>query len=146
MNNTDSQQQKNGFVIALRDYLMANYKTETHHTFGEERLKGEERDGVYFGVHRDPAEPRDITGFCLRKDLCGYAPDRAEQVLKLINCFAISCGGLEAKLENEADELTLRFGSDRYIVSAHIGEGYADKIDVSFTKMPVLKIPAERAS
>ncbi len=123
---------KNNFVKSLRDYLMLIYQTENHFTSGEGPIRVEKIGNAYIGVTRSPDEQEDLTGFYFRKDLCsGFLPSNDSGVLDEVKRFVSK--DLEIKLLKETPEhLTLSIKDREYMVTAHIGELYADEISINF--------------
>ena len=77
-------------------------------------------------------EQEDLTGFYFRKDLCsGFLPSNDSGVLDEVKRFVSK--DLEIKLLKETPEhLTLSIKDREYMVTAHIGELYADEISINF--------------
>lgn len=139
-------QQKNDFVASLRDYLMKKYNTDKHYTFGEGNFEGRiDRDGsgaTYSLVRGDTNKPRNITGFCFRKDLCRgfFVPEDSKGILSDIQKFSkekgIESELLERKFGEELDQLNVAIAGKEYIVSVYIDDGYAGEILVNFMESP----------
>ena len=73
---------KSEFVLALREHLKREYKTEYHHTCGEGNIEGQKVGDGHYLIRRDPNKPIDISGFYFRKDLCSWTPQNKADVLK----------------------------------------------------------------
>jgi len=86
--------------------------------------------GGYNLVRRDPSKPKDISGFCFRKDLCSWQPKEDSAVINDVFKFSQRYKNIECVLEDEGKSLTLKFGNTEYFVSTHIGGGYAGEITV----------------
>ena len=127
--------QKNKFVCDLRDHLMSIYSTGYHYTYGEEDYKGQKIGDVYCSIRKDINEPRDINGFCFRKDLCSLKPNDASDVLKNVYDFSQKDKNIESILE-KGKNLVIKFGKKDYIVTSHIEEGYAGEIYIYFMELP----------
>ena len=128
--------QKNKFVLALREYLKSRYKTEYHYTCGEGDFDGQKAGNAYGLVRRDLNKSRDIRGFCFRKDLCYWAPQNEAEVLRDVYNFSQRDKNLESVLDEEGKNLTIKFGNQEYLVTSYIDGGYAGEISVSFMKLP----------
>lgn len=128
--------QKNDFVLALRDYLMSKYSTEHHYTCGEGDFEGQKVGGAYCLVRRDSNEPKDISGFYFRKDLCSLVPQKELDVLRDVYNFSQDDKNLESVLGEDEKNLTIRFGDDNYLVTSYIDGGYAGEISVHFMELP----------
>jgi len=128
--------QKNEFVLALREHLMSKYSTRHHYTEGEGNFESQKIGGAYCLVRRDPKKSRDISGFYFRKDLCPWAPQNSQDVLKDVHNFSQRDKNLESVLDEEGKNLTIKFGNQEYLVTSYIDGGYAGEISVSFMKLP----------
>jgi hypothetical protein len=120
--------EKNDFVTGLRDYLSSLYGIKHHYTFGTGDFEGKKIGGSYCLVRRDSNKPKDITGFCFRKDLCKIIPD-INKLYDDINSFVKTKSNVKGKLEDKIG-LTLKLGKQEYLVHAYIGELYADEITI----------------
>jgi hypothetical protein len=134
---TTALQNKNDFVIDLKHYLKSQYGTEHCYTNGEGEFEGKKTaEGAYVSVRRDPSKPKDISGFCFRKDLCEHPPGTANGILKEIHSFASQKPDCKSTLDK--DTLTIRFGKKEYLVTSFIDGGYAGEIDIYFMEAPRL--------
>jgi len=129
--------QKNEFVLSLREHLMSKYSTKHHYTCGEGDFEGQKIGSAYCLVRRDPNTPRDISGFCFRRDLCSWAPQNASDVLKDVYDFSQREKNLESVLDKQEKKLTITFGNRKYSVTSYIDKGYAGEISVSFMELPL---------
>ena len=122
--------EKNDFVISLRDHLADLYQTKHYSTYGKGEFEAKKTEEAYSLVRKDPNQPKDLMGFCFRKDLCSLHPD-TKKLYDDIRSFA-SRNNIESKLEtkNKIDILTLKIDKEQYLVSAYVGPLYADNIDV----------------
>jgi hypothetical protein len=128
---------KNNFVISLREHLQSMYGTNRNYTYGEGDFEGKKIGGGYNLVRRDPNVPRDINGFCFRKDMCLNPPWNETEVLKNIHLFASGKKNIESILQSDGRaQLSIKRGKDTYSVTAHIEEGYAGEISIYFMKLP----------
>jgi len=150
MTDNTSLQEKNNFVISLRDYLMESYGTDKHYTFGEGDFEGRMDDNgssaSYSLVRRDPNKPRDISGFCFRKDLCmGFSvPSDDKKILMDIQEFSekkkIKNELIEHKIgDRDINYLKIIIAGKEYMISAYIDDGYAGEMDVYFTESPIIE-------
>jgi hypothetical protein len=128
--------QKNEFVLALREHLMSKYSTEHHYTCGEGDFEGQKVGDAYCSVRRDLNEPTDINGFYFRKDLCFQPPQSEADVLKEVSDFFQRDKNLESALEENGKDLKIRFGDKEYLVTSYIDKGYAGEINVHFMELP----------
>ena len=138
----DTLNKKNEFVVALREHLQSKYQTKHHYTFGEGDFEGREEEGAYCLVRKGSNEPKDISGFCFRKDLCSWAPQSETDMLGEVHNFASGNKNLESALGNGGKSLEIRFDGEKYMVSAYIDEGHAGEISLSFVKSPSFEIAA----
>lgn len=136
-------EEKNKIIVGLRDYLMKLYNTNEYYTFGEEDFEIDEakrKQGIYCSVRRDPNKPRDLSGFCFRKDLLsGFWSSDKETKIRFyedIHRFLNRQKNVESKLRFDSGEpkLSLRIENEEYSVRVYVGEGYADEIHVDFMK------------
>ena len=124
--------QKNNFVISLREHLKSIYNTRYHYTFGESDFEYQKIDKGYSLIDRDPNKPRNISGFYFRKDLCSWLPQNATEVLKEIHDFASKDKNLESVLREDKKDLKITFGDKDYLVTSYINNSYAGNIVVWF--------------
>ena len=133
------QDQKNNFVIELRDYLQKTYQTKYNYTCGAGDFEVSGANGTYTLILRSPNKPKNISGFYFRKDLCFFAPQSEKAILENINTFSSTKTDIESKLE-ENNKLTIKLGNKEYIVISHIEQGYAGEIGVYFMELPNFSI------
>jgi len=138
-------QEKNDFVLDLREHFQEKYGTKYHYTFGEGDDEAEIRNNngcvSYHLVKRDPKKPRDLSGFVFRKDLCSYLPQNTDEILNNVHRFAVK-KGIESRLsKNSQDDLrlNLEFDEIEYSVRAWIGELYADEINIRLNESIIQK-------
>ena len=129
---------KNGFILALRDYLQSKYSTQSHYTLGESDFEGK-IGGGYNLVRRDPNKPKDISGFVFRKDLCDWTPKNETDIINDVHKFSLNYKSLENVLSDDRKTLSIKFGNSDYLVNAHIGGGYAGELSVYFVNMSFVK-------
>jgi len=132
--------QKNNFVLALRDNLKSLYRTESHYTHGEDDFEAQKVGSAYCLVRKDQNKPRDVRGFCFRKDLCYWPPRDEAEILKEVHDFSSRYKNLESVLGKESEHLKIKFGDKEYFVTSHIDGGYAGEISISFTELLRLRI------
>ncbi len=113
---------KNEFVLALRDHLASIYQTDYHYTYGKDEL----------------GNPKNISGFHFRKDLCNLLFLRENMLTKKIQSFA-EANKLET--QNKEKYLTINFKQGEYIISTHIGKGCADNMSIYFIKSGDFELP-----
>ena len=136
---TAESDQKNEFVLALREHLASTYHTEHHYTSGAGDFAGQTIDGgAYRLAPRDQTKSKDISGFYFRKDLCSWVPQHASDVLRNIYDFSQRDRHLESVFDPEGESLTIRFEHQEYLVTSFIDDGYAGEISVRFMKLPCL--------
>ena len=128
--------QKNEFVLTLREHLKSRYRTKHQYTCGEGEFEGQKVGNAYCLVRRDPNKPKDISGFYFRKDLCSWAPQNTSDVLKDVHDFSQRDKNIESILGEEGKNLTIKFGNTKYLVTSYIDGGYAGEISVHFIKLP----------
>lgn len=133
---TKTLETQNNFIISLRNYLMNLYDTKHHYTFGEGNFEGKKIGNAYCLVEKDSNKPRDITGFCFRKNLLYFNNLNENQLLENICSFLLS---KNIKIETQ-NPLTIKLSDNKYLINTHIGKGYADDISVSFMQLPSFKL------
>ncbi len=133
---------KNQFVVDLREHLKSKYGTKRDYTFGEGNYEAKKIGNGYHLVRRGFDKQRDISGFCLRKDLCSFPPQNEDRILQEVHDFALTQQKIESILEKHdalgksRKRLTISFWGQKYLVLANISEGYAGEIDVYFMELP----------
>ena len=131
-------EQKNDFVVALREHLKSRYQNDNPYTFGEGEFEAQVSEGCYSLVRRDTEKPEDISGFCFRKDLCScsYLFHSIDDVLKEAHNFALGRENVKSRLDKGGEELEIAILGKKYHVRAYVGEGYAGEIGVDFMEAP----------
>ena len=127
---------KNRFVLDLREHLKSIYRTENHYTYGESDFESKKVGNMFSWVRRDLSKPKDISGFCFRKNLCSRPPQSVLNVLKEIHEFSLRDKNLESVLEKDGGNLEIKFGDKKYLVTSYIDGGYAGEVSVHFAKLP----------
>jgi hypothetical protein len=128
--------QKNEFVIALREHLKSRYKTKNHYTCGESDFEAQKKDRAYCLIQRDLNKPKNISGFYFRKDLCHLVPENEAEVLKEVHNFSLKDKNIESVLGEDEKNLTIRFNNKEYLVTSYVGRGYNGDICVNFMEFP----------
>ena len=128
--------QKNEFVLALREHLKSRYGAEHHYTCGEGDFESQRVGDAYCLVCRNPNKPRDINGFYFRKDLCFWPPQSEADVLKEVHDFSSRDENLESILGKDGKNLKIKFDDKEYLVSSYIDKGYAGEISIHLMELP----------
>lgn len=128
--------QKNEFVIALREYLKSKYNTNYHYTCGEDDFESKKIDDAYCLFRRDSDNEKNISGFFFRKDLCSPIPKNASEILKNIYEFSQNKKNIESELRGDGKGMKVKIGDRKYLVNSYIDEGHAGEISVSFMELP----------
>lgn len=140
------RQIKNDFIVSLRNHLMEKYNTRAHYTYDNEykRKREEGENSVNYSlVRKDPTEPREIHGFCFRKDLCdGFLSlfQTEEDLIKDIVEYAEE-QGIEAEIresliEDQPSSIDLIIDDEKYWGRVYIEDGYAGEIDFYISEHP----------
>lgn len=133
---------KNEFVLELRDYLKSKYKTEQDYICGEGEFEGRRVGNAYCFVRKDPNEPKDISGFYFREDLCYWPPQSEADILRKVHNFSLS-KNLESMFKEGKGYLKIKFGDSEYLVAPHIDDGYVGDIGVYFMELPCFELEIE---
>ncbi len=114
------------------NYLKSKYGTRYCYTHGGGGYEAKKEGDAYCLYQGDSDKPRNIDGFCFRKDLCNTPPLSRESILLDVHNFS-----LKKNIESVLDEsLRIKFSDVKYLVHTYIGEGLADEINVVFMKIP----------
>ena len=135
----DELKLKNNFVRELRNYLQEMYGTSHNYTYGKGDFEARKNKGAYELVRKPINAPEDLSGFCFRKDLCTSPPFNKINLLEDIIRFISIRKDLECRLldkHKNHDYLDITFNKKEYLLSAHIGGGYADDINISLMESP----------
>ena len=95
-----------------------------------------EAGGGYSLVIKDPNQQKDLTGFRFRKDLCNWRPGSNGALSKVVQSFASRYPNIENISSSGANNWTVKFGTEEYLLIPQMGGGYAGEFGLDVMHLP----------